>query len=163
MVRLGASCKSCHNSPHYSLVILKPQLETLMNDVHATVSELRFHVIGLSSTLNHLYRFVQRHDSWTCPCSVQHALLELTRSYELSHGGMKELAFELHTCYNMAHPWQAQRAVERCLRSEAPLPFPALSAHELHLGQIQRYLDSDPGWLSVRRTLLLNSANSLSA
>lgn len=122
------------------------QLHRIMDEAQAAISTLCVDLNGLSGALSHLYRAVYRHDSWTCPCSIQPALLELTRSYELSYARIRRHAIEIQVCYNVKHPQQAHRAIEDFLEFQKP-PFSPHSSIEMYFGQIQRYLESSPGWM----------------
>lgn len=124
------------------------QLHRIVDEAQEAVSQLCRDLVGLSDALNHLYRSVHRHDPWTCPCSVQHALVELTRSYELSHESIRRHAIELQICFNVTHPQEALRTVEEFLELQDP-PFSPHSSVEIYLGQVQRYLEGSPGCMSV--------------
>lgn len=132
--------------------LLARQLLHTLWDVRTDLERLRESGIVLSDILEASFKQVFQHDTWTCPASIQHTLVELARVYQLWFCGLEKpleaIRLMLFSYAITENPRKRRPPVllaeEACKALRKPA-FPLWSEVEPLVAEVLQYLSSDPG------------------
>lgn len=126
------------------------QLERILSEARCAGHEVLEATEGIHESLISAFHTVYRHDTWTCPVTVQHALQEIARVYEIASDPLRLLMedFTYSFAIDAEDSPDARSRLERLHgTTRESLSLPSLEDIDVYISQVEEYLSTDRGSL----------------